>query len=584
MKQDYNWVMETFHQQAGPVAPPSISGHDAVRCLGSGAQGQVWLMKPHNGSGTVAAKFLGLGGDRPPEDTNPHFSRHNDSQVTHEWRVLTQFHHDHLMGVHGLVQDADGGQVLIMDFAAAGSLSQILQARGALSVGETVTVLTPIGQVLAFLHGRGAVHGDVSPGNILFSAAGKPVLSDFGLGRLLGQEAELASGTPGFRCPQDVSRDEAGDVYALAAVGWFALTGRIAPPTRDRPPLGALVGAVPSELVAALEAGLAEDPAQRPTAAAFAQAIFRSARAEAVALGNAVHPSVLPLLPTYHEQAARGRRRARPALMAGRLRERQDRRRSAPGVGWWHRFLGVFARTGPARLDSLWDGGRTVQGPARRRGVALILAGAGFVAALFVLGLMVLGGGWGGFSGPGGGPEPPGGLAARLDPAADMTWAAALPPEIQSGVAATEPVTALHALAWLRSFALANADQGFLEHINVAGSPALAADVAVAHELVERGHTLTGFSTSIVKARTVSSRAAPGAAGGTAGVGGRANPAAGGTAVVRATVLTGSFAEQDGAGALVHRQIAEQSQDLDFVMVQVGERWRIQQILAVENK
>ena len=73
---------------------------------------------------------------------------------------------------------------LIMDYAAGGSLGQLVAGRGELGPGETVTVLTPIAQALAYLHGQGFTHGDVSPGNVLFTAHGKPLLADLGVARM----------------------------------------------------------------------------------------------------------------------------------------------------------------------------------------------------------------------------------------------------------------------------------------------------------------------------------------------------------------------------------------------------------------
>ena len=585
--------METFLSQAGRPGPPAIPGHDAVRCLGRGAQGQVWLMSPHTAAAPVAAKFLAPAGRSGPGATGPATGRHNESQITHEWRVLAQFHHDHLIAVHGLVQDSEGGQVLLMDHAAGGSLGQIVGARGPLSVGETVTVLTPMGQVLAFLHGRGAVHGDVSPGNVLLSSSGKPLLADFGMGRLLGQGPGEATGTPGFLCPRDTARDEAADVFALAAVGWFALTGRCAPPTRDRLPLGTFVRDVPSELVAALEAGLNEDPAQRPTAAAFAQAVFRSAPAEAIALGHAVHPSVLPELPTRHEPQPRGRRKA------GRARPHRAPPRPWPGRGSLRHLAGMlsrrFATAGPGNLAPLWGSRRNRAAPVRRAaGSRALLAGAAVAATLAVASAVLMGGGWNALVSLGAGHDAPGrdvpaqaaGLR-RTAPDADLSWAGALPAEIQEKLAAAEPVAALHALAWLRSHALSHGDQALLEQVNVPQSPALAADTAIVRKLLERNHTLTGFETSIVQAAVVPAGAESAAASapaiplqGLTSSRGGALPDAGATVTGRAAERTSSFAEQDSAGALVHRQTAAARQELDIVLERSGGRWRIRQILG----
>ena len=134
-----------------------------------------------------------------------------------------------------------------MDYAAGGSLGQLVAGRGKLGPGETVTVLTPIAQALAYLHGHGFTHGDVSPGNVLFTAHGKPLLADLGVARMVADAAAVAdAGTEGFRDPAPVDAVRAGlqperDVYSLAALGWYCLTGRAPEPGAQRPPLPLLV-------------------------------------------------------------------------------------------------------------------------------------------------------------------------------------------------------------------------------------------------------------------------------------------------------------------------------------------------------
>ena len=580
--------------------PPQVPGYEPVRCLGQGANGSVWLLAPDDGGACLAAKILTLGGG-VRADTNEASSRHNDSQITHEWRVLAQFRHDHLIPVHGVVQDSLGARVLLMDHAAGGSLEQVVRAKGPLEVGEAVTVLTPMGQVLAFLHARGAVHGDVSPGNVLLSASGKPFLSDFGFGRVLGQGAESVAGTPGFSCSHDTARDAAADVYALASVGWYALTGRVAPRTRDRLPLGTLLQDVPHELVAALEAGLNEDPALRPTAAAFAQAVFRSATAMPVALGHAVHPSVLPELLTRKEAKERRGRRQGTAHGAGAVRgfgaagrartthgpRRRRRLWALLPLPRWLRLHELRLDREGKRMGRLW--GSEVATPRRRGhasrghghgtgtgpGVGLrariltgrsaaMLAGAALLVACFSLLVanVVQGGGWGALNPLGQdqhAPAPGPGVAVSREAA----WAAVLPATIQNALVQEAAVDALPALAWLRSYALSTADGALLEKVNVPGSPAWEADAAVMDSLRDRGHSFTGLETSIVQAGIVQGGAP--------------------RTTVQATVATSPFAELDAAGNIVHQQDQEQQQALQIVMANVDGRWMIEQILAVEE-
>ncbi|MEO6032732.1 MAG: protein kinase, partial [Burkholderiaceae bacterium] len=77
-------------------------------------------------------------------------------------------------------------------------------------------------EALAFLHAQGLTHGDLSPRNILFTAAGKPKLGDFGTHRAVG-ETPGEHGTQGFCAPEIVvgagpgGLEPARDVYSLAA-------------------------------------------------------------------------------------------------------------------------------------------------------------------------------------------------------------------------------------------------------------------------------------------------------------------------------------------------------------------------------
>lgn len=173
-----------------------------------------------------------------------------------------------------------------------------------------------------------------------------------------------------------------------------------------------------------------------------------------------------------------------------------------------------------------------------------------------------------------------GGQAGVRPVGADMDWAAGLPPEIQRDLAAVEPVAALRALAWVRAHALSTADQALIDMVNAPGSPALGADSSIVGELAARGHTLTGLTMNVSQASTTDSRAAPSTGPAGTRPGGAALPAPGGTVRVQASITTSAFAELDPAGALVHRQIGEQRQELDIVMANIGARWRILQILA----
>lgn len=558
--------MDTFPLAVEEATAPRVPGFDPVRMLGKGSQGQVWLLSPHDGAAPVAAKILGTAAEASPGQLHGDSEGHNEGSITQEWRVLSQFRHDHLLPMHRLVRSENGCPVLLMEFAPGGSLSGIVHSRGPLSIGETVTVLTPLGQVLAYLHARGAVHGDISPGNILFTAAGKPMLADCGLARLVGQRRGKLAGTPGFYCPTDQHRDAAADVYALASVGWFALTGRPAPTTSNRMPLGSYVKDVPGELLAALEAGLQENPLQRPTAAALAQAVFRSARAEAVALGTSVHPSVLPELPTRRDVRVRGTRSGRQRLRVARRRGVQRERRgparaAARAVRAVQRGgRGLVRRGRPSHLDKMWDG----TGPQRNaRNTWFAIA---WGALVLLLATLIIAGSVFGMFWPSGANEEPdaqatGSPPSPVSPGTDIQgWGGALPAEVQEGLAAEDPVAAVPALAWTRSYALSTVNGDLLAKVNAAESSAARADQNILLTLRSRGHSLTGLETIVSDPKRSDAATTPD------------------TATVVARVATSAFAEQDAGGTVVHKHAARDAQMLALVLTKVEGRWVVSQV------
>ncbi|MFD1214770.1 protein kinase, partial [Arthrobacter sp. GCM10027362] len=289
-------------QQPGPAGPepprPEVEGLEVVRWLGSGASASAWLARDDDGT-EYALKVY-----RPAV-------RPGGGGLDGELVLLARLEHEHLVRAHRQVATSLGPG-LLLTFAAGGSLAALVAARGPLTAGEAVTVLTPLGQVLAFLHAQGVSHGDVSPGNVLFTAVGKPLLADLEAGRVAGSAPLRQAATPGFQ-PASEPAGPAADIYALGALGWYGLTGRVPAATEARPPLGILCPGVPAELVAVLEEALDDEPSARPSAADFARRVYRCAPAEPLDLAGAVHPSVVPQLLTRRQPPDAGQRN-RPRL------------------------------------------------------------------------------------------------------------------------------------------------------------------------------------------------------------------------------------------------------------------------------
>ncbi|WP_457949548.1 serine/threonine-protein kinase [Pseudarthrobacter sp. alpha12b] len=550
---------------------PEVPGYDVGRLLGRGGSADVWLATEQGTGREYALKCFRTAGGRMRRSPTI-----TGEDVRREIRILSALDHPHLVRAHDAVRGTEpgSGTALTMDYAAGGSLAQLVSARGRLTVGETVTVLTPIAQALAYLHGKGFTHSDVSPGNVLFTGQGKPMLSDLGVARMLGDPGSAATaGTGGFIDPAPVDAVRAGlqperDVYSVAALGWFCLTGEAPGRTADRPPLSLLVPGVPKDLAAALEAGLNDERRLRPDALALATAVYRSAEPQPVDLSDAVHPTVLPeLLTRRHVPAAsKGsglriklqglrRRAATSRWSAGSLPAEPSRARTGTPLP-----ARIGTRPGPKRAAA--SGGRHVDGPigghARRvllRSVLpLIAAGA---AAVWWLSASAGDGMWPRGAAAGAPPV----LAPVSGPVAGGGKRAAVPvDEARQQAGAADPVAAVQGLAALRDYAFSSGSLELLADVNAPGSSAAAADQRLATQLAASGQRLAGFGTTLSEVT---------AEGG----------ATEDHTVVRAVSATSGYRMVSSEDAVLATGAPSRPQLLRLVLVSVDGRWRVSDIL-----
>lgn len=553
-------------QGTAPVeTPPALPGYAVGRCLGRGGSATVWLVSDELTGQDFALKcFL-------PDAGQPDTAGAEES-VRREIRILSVLEHQHLIRAHDVVRltgAADGSLGLVMDYASGGSLGQLIASRGKISIGETVTVLTPISQVLGYLHSQGFTHSDVSPGNILFSGQGKPLLADVGVARMVGDAAGVsAHGTDGFMDPAPVDAVRAGlqperDVFSIAAIGWYCLTGQAPVRVADRPPLSLLVPDVPAELAAALEAGLNEDRRLRPTAAELATAIYRSSSASPLDLSGSVHPTVVPELLTRRNSPRRSVARGR-----GRAYERARQR-----VSTWGRRLSTsrwsgHRVSGPADLAAIPAIPEAGTDPVRRRRVAVTRPRRRMWLTGALLGLVgtALACLWW-LAGP---PRPIAPVSGELNTTMaqetdsdKMPLEGIVPGNIRGKLLSADPLEAVHGLAWLRSAALSSGQLELLNEVNVAGSPAAATDSKISSRLQESGHMLAGFTTLLTGVE-------------------RSPESTADRAVIKAISATSAYEERDSTGTVIASGPAGSELTLRLVLVPVSGTWRISEILPAD--
>jgi serine/threonine protein kinase len=98
--------------------------------------------------------------------------------------------HPHIVTVHDFGALSDGSGYLVMEYVAGGTL----RSRLPLSLEQIERVLRELAGALAYAHEAGVVHRDIKPENVLFDAAGRARLADFGIARLLHDSQTALTG------------------------------------------------------------------------------------------------------------------------------------------------------------------------------------------------------------------------------------------------------------------------------------------------------------------------------------------------------------------------------------------------------
>jgi YVTN family beta-propeller protein len=130
--------------------------------------------------------------------------------------------------------DAGGRLAIAMRYVEGTDLKQLLQTDRVLDPGRAVAICGQVAAALDAAHGRGLVHRDVKPSNVLLDENEHVYLADFGLSRRLADpggrgEGSLSVGTPAYAAPEQIEGGDAdgrADVYSLGCLMYECLTGQ----------------------------------------------------------------------------------------------------------------------------------------------------------------------------------------------------------------------------------------------------------------------------------------------------------------------------------------------------------------------
>lgn len=198
--------------------------YELVDRIAAGAMGEVFRAR-HLGSGHLRAlKLL-------PKDANEREQR----QFEREARAAARIDHPNTVSVHDYGVAGDGTRYLAMELLDGISLEQLVRCDGPQPPERAIAILLQLAAGLAEVHGRGLVHRDIKPQNILLcrGADGKESvkLIDFGLVKEMDDPASPDSivGTPLYISPEALTTPEAvdarSDLYGFGAVAHFLLSG-----------------------------------------------------------------------------------------------------------------------------------------------------------------------------------------------------------------------------------------------------------------------------------------------------------------------------------------------------------------------
>ncbi len=196
--------------------------YEILEQIGFGGMAEVYKARCHRLNRLVAVKILK---DELSCDEEFRNRFHAESQA------VAMLSNPNIVSVYD-VSTTDDGDYIVMELIDGITLKQYMEKKGNLNWKETLHFAMQIAKALEHAHGRGIVHRDIKPHNIMVLKNGSVKVTDFGIARLMSQSNTLtkeALGSVHYISPEQAKGgrvDNRSDIYSLGVVMYEMMTGR----------------------------------------------------------------------------------------------------------------------------------------------------------------------------------------------------------------------------------------------------------------------------------------------------------------------------------------------------------------------
>ncbi len=207
----------------------TLGNYKILAQLGQGGMARVYRARQENLDREVAVKVL------PPWFAA---DRNFVERFNLEARLVARLSHPNIVTVHDAAE-SQSHLYIVMQLVDGGTLKQrldqLLTINQKMDVIEAKRIFTQLASALSYAHDNSIIHRDVKPVNVLMDRTGRPILSDFGIAKVLAGSKELTRqgagvGTPEYMSPEQCQGgpvDARSDIYALGVMLFESLTGRL---------------------------------------------------------------------------------------------------------------------------------------------------------------------------------------------------------------------------------------------------------------------------------------------------------------------------------------------------------------------